>query len=591
MSIIEALQDIGEQPKFYNIDYYRYSQDQISSWFEEHQFDMVGISAVVSTAYGYTKWLTNIIHQVSPKTTIVIGGNLAASAEILLKKCNVDFCIIGDGELIIKELIPVLHEYNRLKIKNLFKDIKGICYLESGKFIFTGFAKSINANEIVLPKYEILSQDGSISHYIYDTKSNKNTEDNDDSTIRNGKTAIVVSSKGCVSRCTFCHRFEKGYRVCSIEKVIEYIKDLQSRYGVTHIDFGDENFGSDRKHTHEFISRLGTLGVTWQAAGVRVKTVSLDELMHWYRNGCVNVYFGVESGSDKILQIMEKGATVKENINALRWVAMAGITTIPQLVIGMPGENDSTIKETIEFIKNISDFSPEWNDKFPSELISINYAQALPGTPLYEWARKLGYIGSTVEEEERYLLRISDIDAYSEDHFINYTGLPLLKVLMWRPLILAEIDAYHALNKGWYTPMSFVKILIFYTKFIWLKVKIKVIQKNNTENQISSDIPENNLSSKCIYFNIHSRFTFVPIILNSFTRKYSYSLIALAVAFKRGGSIKNSFKLLFDHILWIAKGRNCAINHPDCSLRKLTIEHLSIDKLYSDPMNLLRQGR
>ena len=110
MQIIQSLQKAGHDVKFYNIDYLRPNKDEVENFFQINSFELIGISAVVSTAYSYTKWLAELIKRVSENTTIVVGGNLAASAEILLRKCNVDFCVVGDGEIIIQELANAVQE-------------------------------------------------------------------------------------------------------------------------------------------------------------------------------------------------------------------------------------------------------------------------------------------------------------------------------------------------------------------------------------------------------------------------------------------------------------------------------------------------
>ena len=110
MAIIQALRKIGEEASFRHIDYHRYSDNQNSEYFAKHQFDMVGISAIVSTAYLYTKNLTKIIKKVSPKTIVFVGGSLVASSKILHSKANVDYCVIGDGEIIVQNLVKAVRE-------------------------------------------------------------------------------------------------------------------------------------------------------------------------------------------------------------------------------------------------------------------------------------------------------------------------------------------------------------------------------------------------------------------------------------------------------------------------------------------------
>ena len=108
MAIIQSLKKIGADASFLNIDYFRYGHTEIEAYFKKNQFDIVGISAVVSTAYAYTKYLSNLIRSVSPDTVIIVGGNLAASSEILLRKCDVDICVVGNGELTGQALGRVL---------------------------------------------------------------------------------------------------------------------------------------------------------------------------------------------------------------------------------------------------------------------------------------------------------------------------------------------------------------------------------------------------------------------------------------------------------------------------------------------------
>ena len=98
--------------------------------------------------------------------------------------------------------------------------------------------------------------------------------------------------------------------------------------------------------------------------------------------------FGIESGSPTMLKVMEKKISLEQNINALKYAYQAGLGTVVQLVIGMPGETDETIEETVDFLKIVMNYYPDSFKKKLSFLISINYAQALPGTPLYEYARE-----------------------------------------------------------------------------------------------------------------------------------------------------------------------------------------------------------
>ncbi len=600
MAIIQSLRVIGIDASFYNIDYFRPTLKDVERYFELAQYDVVGISAVVSTAYAYTKILASIIRRASPKTIIVVGGNMAASAEILLRKSEVDYCVTGDGEFIVRELFTYLELNSYVKNDDLLKEVKGIAFLDSsGKFIFTGHGQRPDSDEIEYPDYSILEKDGSIDYFIYEQATEFHSKAITNSPIfaknmqkayaTGLKRAHVTVAKGCVARCTFCHRWEKGYRPRSVEDVVNHITMLRDRYGVGIVVVADENFGADRKLTRLLAVELGKLGIGWVVAGVRARTVNLSDLQLWAENGCMTAYFGIESGSAKILEIMEKQATVQENLDALRWTSEAGLATTIQLVLGMPGEDDETIGETISFLQKASEFLLEWKDMSPSELISINYAQALPGTPLYEFARELGHIGNSIDSEEGYLLGISDVDAYKEDHFINYTGLPMLKVLIWRPRILAEVDAYAFSNRTGIKKLSLISILKYYFDLIMLRIMRKWSYLMGVENR--SNKPGESQQDDGGYFNIHRSVKFFPILLNPLTKKLFYPLVAVAFAFNRGGSFPKALNLLFEHVAWsLGLLKIEGQQMPAKSLRKI-ISIKSTPSETDDEMLPLRLGR
>ena len=140
-----------------------------------------------------------------------------------------------------------------------------------------------------------------------------------------------------------------------------------------------------------------------------------------------------------MLQIMEKKVRLEDNYNAMKWIVEAGLHTTIQLIVGMPGEDKSTIRETSKFVEYSSQLS---KDRNPLDL-SINYAQALPGTDLYEYARRNGIIGSDIFSEEEYLLNISDKDASDAFSTLMYSDNPRILALAWRPyLTLAATRSY-----------------------------------------------------------------------------------------------------------------------------------------------------
>lgn len=580
MAIIQSLREIKINAAFYNIDYFRYSHQEIEEYFEKQQFDVVGISAVVSTAYSYTKYLSKLIRRVSPETLIIVGGNLGASAEILLNKCKVDCCVIGDGEFTIRDLMPVLKE-KPLNYDSL-RNTKGIAFLdEQNNFCFTGFGVRPSAEEVEFPDYNILIEDGSVDHFVHMANHEKGSYGEH---IKPGKrVATVITSKGCVARCTFCHRFEQGFRVLPVKKLTEHLHYLMSNHNVGFIQVGDENFGADRKVAWEVAKIFGELGLKWAAQGVRTRTVSKESLQHWKDNGCEIVNYGIESGSPKMLKVMEKNLALEENINALKWTGEAGLNTTIQLVIGMPGEEDDTIFETLDFLKEVSPYIIGWKSEAPSQSLSINYAQALPGTPLYEYARQHGFIGSTIDAEEEYLIKISNIDAYSQDHFVNLTGLPLLKVLLWRHLLRGYLDAYHyPFQSGGKSKLTLLEVIGYCAKMV----------KNKLHRLLGSG-PSTIQIRDSGYFNLSDGTKYRVLLLNPMTKIFFYP-VAICIIFTSFLKTPKSLmqQLVFDYICSKFKGNSSAQDKIDKSLRKIvTILPSYPDQRTDDKMLPLRKGR
>ena len=564
MAIIQSLRTIGIEADFYHIDYHRYSDEKIKNYFAKNQFDIVGISAVVSTAYKFTKKLTSIIKKTKPDTIVIVGGGLATSAKILHEKCSVDYCVLGDGEKIICNLVRLIQN-QELTEENLNK-CKGISFYNSkNQFIFTGYDSRPSADEIPFPDYTILEKIGCLDHYIqskpfwmdgYGIDYDKNGK----------KSATIITTKGCVARCTFCHRFEKGYRVRPVLDVIEHIKDLKNNYNVGYLSIADENFGSNKTLTKQLVKYLGSTGIKWRAGGVRAYTVDLETLKFWKQNGCEMVIYGIESGSPTMLKVMEKKVTLEQNINALKWAYEADLATVIQLVIGMPGETDKTIQETIDFLKKTW---PYYSDCFRDKItvvVSPNYAQSLPGTPLYEYARKNNFIQNDIDGEEEYLIKISDTDAYQEDHFINYTKQPLLKVLSWRYWIKFEIFKCHLKYDLKISSNIFIKfysLIIIICKLIFKKFKIDLEYTSPIEKKLNE---LGLIESEDGYFNIKNNFYYLMYIVpwNRFT--YPILCIIIGMRFTKGLNRK-LFLMVVEHIKFSFISKN--IQLPKESLRKL----------------------
>ena len=166
----------------------------------------------------------------------------------------------------------------------------------------------------------------------------------DDRSFDKKRSPMVTSiylSKGCVARCTFCQRGSKGYAVYDLSKLETHLKNLRDNYNVGFLVCEDENFGSNRKYSREVAELFHKHGMLWNAIGVRCTSVDKEDLIHYQNNGCSSLKFGLESGSQTMLDVMEKKFTVEDIKKAIFACAEVGLhTPLMGFMFGMPGESE-----------------------------------------------------------------------------------------------------------------------------------------------------------------------------------------------------------------------------------------------------------
>jgi radical SAM superfamily enzyme YgiQ (UPF0313 family) len=449
LGILTYLKRHGIEAELYHIDGNRPSYEDALRHIVDTNPDVLGVSAVVSTSYAYTKRLVQDVKKALPGTLVIVGGPMAASGELLLRRAGADLCGLGEGERVF---LDVVRRAETTHNPADFKDIPGLLLIdEQGRLINTGFAEALPAEEVYEIDWTILERATDMDLYFPDVDTTPGMPERFSldpryaEPHRRGKRAATIDgSKGCVARCTFCHRWDKGIRYIPVPVLERRIKHLIDTYNVGYIIFGDENFGTNKKWLADLCKVLKENDILWRVAGMRVNCVNPEIIALMRDSGCVSILYGMETGSERILQVMEKKVKLQDNYNAMQWTYEAGVDTVVQLVIGMPGESPETIAETTQFCKWTQAFSPEQN---PNDL-SINYAQALPGSPLYEYALHKGLVKPGLDGEEEYLLKVSDREASDASRTTNFTAYPFLLCQTWRSRMTAEINYAYVRKYG-----------------------------------------------------------------------------------------------------------------------------------------------
>jgi anaerobic magnesium-protoporphyrin IX monomethyl ester cyclase len=177
----------------------------------------------------------------------------------------------------------------------------------------------------------------------------------------------IISSRGCPFHCIFCGSniiFGRRTRFRSIYNVVAEIKHVIKTMGYRGFNFHDDTFCLNKKRVIDMAREFAKLDIVWRCLS-RADTVDEQVLNAMYDSGCRELILGVESGSQKILDTLQKGTTVKQNLKAMKLIKRSHIQLKVGIIVGSPGETWETVRETEKLLKkcppdfwNVSVFTP-----------------------------------------------------------------------------------------------------------------------------------------------------------------------------------------------------------------------------------------
>jgi anaerobic magnesium-protoporphyrin IX monomethyl ester cyclase len=341
------------------------TNDSFRSRVSEVKADVVGVTAT-TLLYNSAKEIVNIAKEVHPQATTMMGGShVSFWDENALKECpSLDVIVRREGELTFIELL------SKLKNQANLAGVLGATFRsKDGKAVRNEDRPFLmDLDSLPTPAYHLLPLD---------------------SFHRMGKTIFpLVSSRGCVQWCDFCstvRMFGRGYRVRNPKKVVDEMEMLKNKYGESQFTFYDDAFTVNRANTMKLCQDLKDrkLNVQWDCE-TRVDAVDQELLQTMADNGCITIWFGVESGSEKVLGQMHKKINRDQIRNAFNMAQKTGMMTVASAIIGFPGETEETAWETIKFINSLN-----------VDDIGFYVATPYPGTPMYEEVIKNGWLRVT----------------------------------------------------------------------------------------------------------------------------------------------------------------------------------------------------
>ena len=214
----------------------------------------------------------------------------------------------------------------------------------------------------------------------------------------------MVTSRGCPHACGFCQKSRTGYRSRKPQQVVDEMEHLIRDFGARDIAFVDSLFCANKKRVMTICDEIIRRGVkiSWTCSS-RVEVVDQEMLNRMKEAGCWRTRFGVESGSDQVLEFISKGITKEKIRNAITWADAAGLRPKAFFMVGHMPDTPETIRETIDFAKSI-----------PLHDVTVQINTLLPKTPQMEiWERE-------GEKWGRVINRSTDEKSFWEPTFVPW---------------------------------------------------------------------------------------------------------------------------------------------------------------------------
>lgn len=328
---------------------------------KEFEPKVIGISVMSMTRTSTYKTI-KLIKRLDKNIKIILGGiHASVMYKQLLENFDIEAVIIGEGEETIIELLPLL-----LKNQNI-KEVKGIAFKQHNEVIKNPERPLIHdVDNIPFPNH---------GEFMNEQRTK----------------ACMLSSRGCPNNCSFCCLQEIGrrrYRARSYMNVVDEIEYITKEFpNIKQIEFSDDTFTIDEERVINFCKEIIKRNIKLEfVCSARIKPASEKMFSLMEKIGFKEIRFGIETGSRKLLKSIHKNITPEEIIETFKIVSkFPKIKFVKFLMVGFPGENEETIKETIELTKKLQKLVPM--DFFCAAPLWV-----YPGTEIYKDMKEKGQI-------------------------------------------------------------------------------------------------------------------------------------------------------------------------------------------------------
>jgi len=390
--VVAVAEGAGHQVKVLDMHNLQLPMSVLENELRKEEYDLCFLSGFATQVYSM-KEITLIIRKISPKMRIVVGGvGVSDIPEIALKYIGADAVAIGECEDVLPDML------SSLETDSPFDGVPTFVFINNGKIVKNPKGPGpVDLNALPRPAYHHFNVD-------YISKRTYNGE--------GFRSIHMFTSRGCPFRCEFCinsvlndqdflkelhhhvvdERNNAKQRFLSPQRVVDEIKFLKSEYGITDFHFADEEFITQRSRVLEICRAIEPLGITWSTSG-RADWATREKLETMKASGCRYVIFGVESGSQKMYDLMGKNADKSKVTQGITNARTVGVDFIPNFMLGHPGETEETVRETIDYCKELNlVYLPSFATLFSNSKMFHNTLSLIESWPKYfEALAKLDY--------------------------------------------------------------------------------------------------------------------------------------------------------------------------------------------------------
>lgn len=379
LSIATFLSEKGYPVKL--LDTRVYKKTEVLQIIKNEIADCLCVGFSVMTAHvKHSIILSDYIKKISPSTPVIWGGiHTTLYPYQTIQDSSVDYIVQGEGEYSFLELLKYLNDE-----KDNLSENKGLGYKLNGKIILNPSSDPLDVKQLPLPDYSFLDTE----RYVGPKFSYKPGE------IKLRALYGYHISRGCPYQCNFCVNnlaFCRKWRSYDTGKILEHLGATIQKYKLNHIWFSDEYFFGNlarSKAIAEFLIEK-KYNITWEATArgsdFNDKMLNDEFLSLLKKSGCWMLRMGGESGSNRVLKMLNKNVTTEQFSYAVKKCYNHGIIPTATFMVGLPDETFDEIKMTYRFIGELNRIAP--NCHIPPPYIFIPF----PGTTIFKRCVELGF--------------------------------------------------------------------------------------------------------------------------------------------------------------------------------------------------------